>query len=262
MQIGICIPPTELPTLPTPPDFIDYIEGHVQQFLLPEREEEAFELHLEALRAGGKSMPACNSLFPPDLKTSGPAVDEARIDAYIATAFRRAHVAGISLVVFGSGAARLAPPGFATVRAFEQYVGALRRFAPVAAQYGITILVEPLQQGECNVINTIREGAEAVRRADHGSVRLLVDLFHMLRNGESPHDITDLGPLIRHAHVAENKDRAAPGVHGEDFRPFLRALRAGGYNRRLTIEAVWTDLPRQVQPAVAELRRQLADAGY
>ena len=41
-------------------------------------------------------------------------------------------------------------------------------------------------------------------------VKLLVDLYHMLRNGESPDDILKVGPLIRHAHLAENKDRAAP----------------------------------------------------
>src|SRR5690606_16806840 len=83
MQIGICVPPTELQKLPTPPDYIDYIEGHVQQFLLPEEPEAAFQPQLEALRACGKTMPACNSLFPPELKTSGPDVDLARIDAYI-----------------------------------------------------------------------------------------------------------------------------------------------------------------------------------
>ena len=33
-------------------------------------------------------------------------------------------------------------------------------------------------------------------------------------------------------------------------------------NDRLALEPTWTDLPRQLGPALAELRRQLADAGY
>ena len=107
-----------------------------------------------------------------------------------------------------------------------------------------------------------RAVAEAVRRANHPAVKLLVDLFHMLRNGESPDDILKVGPLIRHAHLAENNDRAAPGVNGEDFRPFLRALRKVGYNDRLALEPIWTDLPNQLAPALREVRRQLADAGY
>ena len=84
----------------------------------------------------------------------------------------------------------------------------------------------------------------------------------MLRNDESPDDIVKVGPLIRHAHLAENKDRAAPGVHREDFRPFLRALNRARYHGALTIEAIWSDLAQQIGPALIEVRTQLADAGY
>ena len=49
------------------------------------------------------------------------------------------------------------------------------------------------------------EGAEAVQRTNTPAVKLLVDIFHMLRNGESPDDILKVGPLIRHAHLAENR---------------------------------------------------------
>ena len=168
----------------------------------------------------------------------------------------------MTLIVFGSAGARMVPEGFSTAKAFEQYVDILRQFGPLAEENGVTIVVEPLNRGECNLVNTVLEGAEAVQRANLPSVKLLVDLFHMLRNGESPDDIIKVGPLIRHAHLAENKDRAAPGTHGDDFRPFLRALRRAGYNQRLALEPIWTDLPRQIGPALQELRKQLADAGY
>lgn len=111
-------------------------------------------------------------------------------------------------------------------------------------------------------VNTVLEGAEAVRRANTSSVKLSVDIFHMLRNGESPDDIVKVGPLIRHAPIAENRDRAAPGVNRENLRPFLRALRRSGDNEGLALEPTWTDLGSQLAPALAELRRQLADSGY
>ena len=156
----------------------------------------------------------------------------------------------------------MVPEGFSQATAFEQYVDLLKQFGPLAEEQGVTIVVEPLNRGECNLVNTIIEGAEAVRRANQPAVKLLVDIFHMLRNGESPDDILKVGPLIHHAHVAENKDRAAPGTYGDDFRPFFRALHRVGYNKRMALEPIWTDLPRQVGPALAELRRQLKDAGY
>jgi sugar phosphate isomerase/epimerase len=261
MQIGFCTDPATLASLPARPA-CDFIEGHVVNFLTPEAPDADFALRAAALRACGFPMPAANVLLPAALKCSGPDIDYARLDRYAHTVFRRAKEIGMTLIVFGSAGARMVPEGFPVTKAFEQYVDILRQFAPLAEENGVTIVVEPLNRGECNLVNTILEGAEAVRRANHPAVKLLVDIFHMLRNGESPDDIVKVGPLIRHAHVAENNDRAAPGVNGDDFRPFLRALRRAGYNDRLALEPIWTDLPRQVGPALTELRKQLADAGY
>ncbi len=261
MQLGLCLDPATLATLPSPHPF-DFIEGHVQNFLKPESPTADFAPLAAALRASPRPMPAANCFLPATLKVVGPAVDSAALAHYTHTAFRRAREVGLSVIVFGSGGARQIPDGFSPARAFEQYVEALKLFAPLAHAQSITLVVEPLNRGECNLVNTIVEGDEAVRRADHPAVKLLVDLFHMLRNGESPDDILRVSP-IHHAHLAENKDRAAPGVNGEDFRPFLRALKKVGYNGRLTIECVWKTGPvHEAYPSLAALRAQLADAGY
>jgi sugar phosphate isomerase/epimerase len=261
MQLGFCTDPATLAALPFRPE-CDFIEGHVVNFLLPESPDAAFAPHAAALRGCGFPMPAANVLLPATLKCSGPDLDYERLDRYAHTVFRRCREIGMTRIVFGSAGARIVPEGFPVARAFEQYVDLLRQFAPLAEEQGVMIVVEPLNRGECNLINTVREGAEAVRRANHPAVKLLVDLFHMLRNGESPDDLLAVGPLIRHAHLAENRDRAAPGTHGEDFRPYLRALRRAGYNDRLALEPIWTDLPTQLAPALREVRQQLADAGY
>ena len=261
MQIGFCTDPATVTSLPARPD-CDFIEGHVVNFMTPEAPDAEFAPRAAAVKACGFPMPAANVLLPATLKCSGPDIDYERLERYGQTVFRRAKEIGMTLIVFGSAGARMVPEGFPINKAFEQYVDLLRQFGPIAEQNGVTIVVEPLNRGECNLVNTVLEGAEAVRRANTNGVKLLVDIFHMLRNGESPDDIVKVGPLIRHAHVAENKDRAAPGTHGDDFRPFLRALRRAGYNERLALEPIWTDLPRQIGPALAELRRQLADAGY
>ena len=260
MKLGFCTDPATLAALPFRPQ-CDFIEGHVVNFLTPEAPDADFALRAAALRASGYPMPAANVLLPAVLKCSGPDIDYARLDRYAHTVFRRCKEIGMTLIVFGSAGARMVPDGFPIAKAFEQYVDILRQFAPLAAENGVTIVVEPLNRGECNLVNTVLEGAEAVRRANHPAVKLLVDLFHMLRNGESPDDILKVGPLIRHAHLAENKDRAAPGIHGEDFRPFLRALHRVGYNDHLALEPNWTDLPHQLAPALQEVRRQLADSG-
>ena len=262
MQIGICADPATLATLP-PLAGHDFVEGFTQEVLVPEKSDEEFAVRAAALRHSGQMMPASNRFLPADLKVVGPAVDANRLDRFAATTFRRAREVGMNLIVFGSAGARMVPEGFPMARAFDQYVEALRRFGPLADAHGVTLLVEPLNRGECNLVNTLREGAEAARRADSPAVKLLVDIFHMLRNGESPDDISrpDVAPLIRHAHVAENRDRAAPGTHGEDFRPFFRALRHAGYDSRLTIEADWKNFPSEAGRSIVALRSQLGESG-
>jgi sugar phosphate isomerase/epimerase len=261
MQLGICADTATLSRLAPAPG-IDFLEGFTQELLEPEVPDEQRTRRAGPLLAQGFTLPASNRFLPAALKVVGPDVDYARLDRYAAACFRRAKEIDMTLIVFGSAGARMIPAGFSAATAFEQYVDVLRQFGPLAEEQGVTLLVEPLNRGECNCVNTILEGAEAVRRANTNGVKLLVDIFHMLRNGESPDDIVKVGPLIRHAHMAENKDRAAPGVHGENLRPFYRALRRAGYNDRLTIEADWTDFPAQVAPALAALRGQLRDAGY
>ena len=261
MQIGFCTDPATLATLPARPA-CDFIEGHVVNFLTPEAPDADFAPRAAAVKACGYPMPAANVLLPAALKVTGPEIDYARLDRYATNVFRRSKEIGITLIVFGSAGARMIPEGFSATKAFEQYVDVLKQFGPLAEENGVTLVVEPLNRVECNLVNTILEGAEAVRRANTNGVKLLVDIFHMLRNGESPDDIEKVGPLIRHAHVAEDKDRAAPSVNGEDLRPFYRALHRAGYRDRLTIEAVWTDLPNQLGPALEKLRGDLKDVGY
>lgn len=261
MDLGLCLPSlAPLQSWRDPP--IDYVEGHVQNFLQPARPEAEFRRALRGLRATGLKMPAANCFLPPDLKVTGPAVDEKRLVRYARVAFRRAQAAGIRFIIFGSAGARQVPAGWSRAVGFEQYVAALRLLGPLAAQYGVTVLVESLERGECNLVNTLLEGAVAVARAGQPRVRLLVDFFHMLRNDESPDDIVKAGKWIRHAHLAERAERTAPGVRGDDFRPFLRALRQIDYRGRLSLECNLRDLAAEVPAALDALRGQLADSGF
>ena len=261
MQLGLCAHPADLTSFKELP--FDFIEGHVQNFLKPEALETEFAASAAAMRGSPRPMPSANCFLPADLKVTGPVVDQARLARYTETTFARAKSIGLTTIVFGSAGARQVPEGWSAMRGFEQYVEALKIVAPIAKKHGVTVVVEPLNRGECNLVNTIDEGAEAVQRCNHAHVRLLVDIFHMLRNDENPAPIERHANLIVHAHVAEKEKRSRPGEMGDDFRPFLRALKKAVRCQRLAIECVWTE-PMAVGaiPALIELRRQLADAGY
>lgn len=261
MKLGLCAHPADLAPYPEVP--FDFIEASVQRFLMPEASAADFAPLAKSARQLSRPLVSANAFLPNDLKVAGPEADFARLASYADTAFARAQAVGMDTIIFGSGGARQVPEGWATAKGFEQYVEGLRICGPLAEKHGITLVVEPLNRAECNLVNTVEEGAEAVRRAGHPRVRLLVDFFHLRRNGESPDSIERHAELITHAHLAENGERAQPGRRGDDFRPYLRALRRASHCRRLTFECAWMpDLQTAMAASVNTVRRQLADAGY
>ena len=255
MKIGVCIDP--LATLSWSSLPCDYVEANVQVFLKPEACESEFAAEVEKLAAWNGHIAAANCFLPADLKVTGPAVDPGRLARYADTAFRRAAQVGMRLVVFGSGGARHVPEGWPLAEGFEQLVRALEVCAPLAAKHGVILVLEPLNRAECNLVNTVLEGAAAVARVNHPHVGLLVDFFHMMRNGESPDDIVKVGPWIAHAHAAEKRDRTAPGMAGDDFGAFLVALKRAGYAGSLSIEGnLGTNPVAAITRAVEVLRAQ------
>ena len=69
--------------------------------------------------------------------------------------------------------------------AFSRLVSVSRRIiASIASGNGITVLVEPLRRGECNIINTVEEGAGLCEAVDDQSFSLMADIYHMESNGE------------------------------------------------------------------------------
>jgi sugar phosphate isomerase/epimerase len=235
----------------------DYIEEGVRRFLVPERSREEFDRRLETARSSGIRIRACNSFLPGSLKSTGPEADLDGILLYSETAFHRASEAGVKYIVFGSSGSRRIPDGFDRGHAREQFLHLLDLMGPLAADYGVTVAIEPLQKSECNFINTVTEGAAIVRAVNHPGIRLLADIFHMMREDEGPDAILGASDLIVHLHIAEKAERTPPGTAGDDFTPYFRALKEIGYNGLLSIECRWDDMSTQLPRAIRTVRNQL-----
>jgi len=240
---------------------VDFLEENVQGFLVPEAPEDEFAPKLEAASASPVPVTVANCFLPGGIKCVGPQVDAARILRYAETAFRRAEAVGIRTIVFGSCTSRSLAEGVHREDAVVQLAELMRLLGPRAEARGIVITIEPLNSGECNFINSLAEGAELVERSSHPSVRLLADFYHMARDKEPPGEIVRYGPLIVHAHVAEAERRTRPGLMGDDFRPYLRALVNAGRCGALSIESGWENLAEECAASVRLLREQIAEAG-
>lgn len=187
----------------------------------------------------GLPCPTSNNFFPTYFRLTGPEVDRDAVMDYARRALKRAEELGVRYQVFGSGPAKNVPEGFPMEEGYRQVVRLLQQVAPVARAHGVTIVIEPLRKAECNLINTFAEGVQLARDVDDPNVRVLVDFYHLTEEAEPVQHLLDDGrEFLRHVHFANPNGRVFPARGDEaDYRPFIDALNAVGYDLHVSCEA-------------------------
>jgi len=254
MRLGCCAPIAQIGAVQDAG--FDYIEGRVVGDLKPLEERSEFEKTL--LAASGASIKAevFNIFLPRDLKVTGDDVNMDRLMRYVESAMYRAAEIGAEIIVFGSGGSRSVPEGFPRERALEQLREFLRAAAPVAERHGIKIALEPLRREECNIINTVAEADELSKSVGCDAVGALADLYHMAANGEPMDAVIKAGSNLIHVHTAEPVSRSAPQRGTVLHAEFFRALKAAGYDSRISLECRWNDFASEAPAAVRFLKEE------
>jgi sugar phosphate isomerase/epimerase len=235
-----------------------YIVENVVKYFSPLTVDEAtFEKNLAAFSAIKTKIYALNVFMPGDMKLVGPDVNEAAIVDYARGVFARCQRANIDMVIWGSGGARRVPDGYDKVKAREQFIAVARKVAVVAKEYRIRLALENLNSTETNFINTVDDALKIVKDVNHPNFRLCVDIYHMLMENEPPAIIERTGDYLIHCDIAEREGRAAPGVHGQDFTPYLRALKKVRYRKLIVLECRWNKVETEISQGRTELLRQL-----
>jgi sugar phosphate isomerase/epimerase len=261
MKLGVCADPTAAPVLAEAG--FEFLELHVQNHLKTTVEDEAaFPPELARMQASVLPCVAANCFLPGNLKVTGPDVNRNALASYAEVVFQRAAQAGMDTIVFGSGGARRIPDDFERDIAWQQLVEFGQLIGPLAGRYGVVVVVEPLNQRECNVLTGVAESGRYVEDVNHPNVRLLVDAYHWLQDDNDYDAIVTYGPLLRHVHIATVTNRRAPGVEACDFTDFFRALKESGYDGRISIESGWTDMAAEAPVAFDTLHHLVREAGW
>jgi len=231
----------------------DFLEAHVQNFLMP-----ADPLWQKPLDPQTLPIPiaAYNCFFPADLKITGPNVDMNRLKVYAVRACKRANEMGSSVIVLGSGGARNIPDGWPREKGEEQLIEAMRLIGPLAKMSSLTVAMEPLHTGESNILNSVAEGMDYLRRARTAGVTILADFYHMALENEPMDALDGTARLLSHVHIAEPQGRVAPRPGSTNLRPFFAKLKAIGYDKRISLECSWEDLKRQAAPTLKYVRAE------
>ncbi|MDR0796168.1 MAG: sugar phosphate isomerase/epimerase [Tannerella sp.] len=235
-----------------------YVEIGINNFLMPEKDDTAFAANLKSASESVLPALAANSFFPGDLKLVGPDADPERAIRFAEIAMQRAKQIGTKTFVLGSGGARRIPDGFDSEKATGQFIDLCKQIALLGAKYDVVVVIEPLRKQETNFINTVRQGTAIARAVNHPNLCVLADFYHMLCEDEDAQAIVEAGNLLHHCHIAEKAERTAPGVKGDDFTSYFKALQDINYQGRISIECGWKNFNEEVAPAVAEMKRQIS----
>ena len=233
-----------------------HLELSVTEDLMPARSEEDFVKHLAVLKKLNIRCHQMNGFIHPSIKMVGPDVSLDKVLSWAQTAFARAERAGVNYITIGAGRPRKIPEGFEPARARAQLSAIFTQLLPMANDHGVTLAMENLNSGETNLGNTLIECLEIVEAAG-SKMKLTADIFHMMRESEAPASLIKAAPRLAHCHVAECEKRTPPGTAGDDFRPYLHALRDIKYRGAFSFECGWGAGRASLAQAIAAFREQL-----
>lgn len=236
-----------------------FVEESVSRFLLPEEGDAIYTQNRQQLEVSSFPIRSYIYFFPGNLKSVGPELHHEAILQRADLALKRAKECGSKIIVFGSGGSRAIPEGFDRAKAKAQHIDLCQKMAPLAEKYGVTLAVEPLNRSETNFINSLAEGVEIIQAVNNPWFKLQCDIYHMLKEDEPPQEIVKYGRYIVHCHLAEKQKRTAPGVAGDDFRPYFRALKKINYQGGLSLECNWSNFNQEVRQGFAVVKKQLSE---
>lgn len=256
--LGICSSPNRAEKLKEAG--FEFIECGVAGTFKPETPDADFAPEIDKLKVCALPIRSCNGFIPGKFRLTGPDTTHNEALEYAFTACRRADAVGIPYIVLGSGAARKIPEGFDAETAKGQFVDFCQKLGERIKDLKVTIVLEPLNKGETNLLNSVTEGTSYVDAIKHPRIQLLADFYHMLREDEGPDAIRKAGGRILHCHIAELEGRKAPGTKGEDLSGYFKALKDINYSGGVSCECGWPkeNVEEAWKKAVEIMRSQMA----
>lgn len=193
-----------------------------------------------------------------DLALFGDDAGRDEMLAYLGRIFDVGQSLGAGPLVFGSPKNRLAG-GLDRDEAMQVAEVFFRRAGQMAESVGVVLCIEPNPpQYGCDFVNTLREGAELVRRVNTPGFRLHLDASSLILNEEPVEEAVESAfDCIAHFHISD-PFLAVPAAHEEWHRRIAATLCHLRYDGQAAIEMrEHTDPPplEAVRRAVAFARR-------
>lgn len=118
------------------------------------------------------------------------------------------------------------------------FVEGLHEYVKMAEDFGVTLLLEPINRYEINFINRVDEALPILDEVPSPNLKLLLDAFHMnIEEASIPRAIRAAGDKIGHFHFVDS-NRWPPGYGHTDLKEVVGELTKIGYEGFLGVEAI------------------------
>jgi sugar phosphate isomerase/epimerase len=126
--------------------------------------------------------------------------------------------------------------GISRERAAANLEEGLRALADFTAESNCTILLESLSPDQTDVINSMAEAEESIRRIGRPAIQGIFDFHNCADESDSWEELIEKHyPVIRHVHLNE-VNRSWPGTGSSDFLPAFKKLAQKGYDGWISLE--------------------------
>ncbi len=231
----------------------DYVEA-VGSLVADMSGQELLQLK-ERVAADGLPFTACAVPLPAEVRVTERGFNLYAWMEHLKRTTHRMADLGCKKLLWSDGRARVLPVEGELAGLKEQVLQFLFLLCEVAANYQITVLVEPLDPRRTNFLNSMQEVGEFLPRVGKQNLSSLISLRELEPIGLPIARLADHRGLLQYVHIenprAHEGARVCPRPSdGCDYRPFLRALKATGYNGEI-------GLPSDADAAALAYCRQL-----
>ncbi len=237
IPIGMCLSPDSVPALA--PGY-DYLEFGVSSTLSPLTSDADFAPEMAKIKALKPVVGAFNLFVPGDIRVTGPEIDQCKVERYVESAIKRVQDVGADIIVFGSGGARKVAEGYNRIKAWDELIAFCNLVADKAAGTGVTVVIEPLNMKECNILTSYAEGVELAKEVKRDEIKVLADIFHFMMDGEPLEDIVKGADWLYHVHLADT-GRLYPGSGSYPNKELFDILHDIDYKGKASVECRWGD---------------------
>lgn len=219
-------------------DGFDFVQAAAD--LAPGLSDDQVLRRKDLVRAGGPPFAVCGVPLPAGVRVTQVGFNLYHWTEHAKGALRRMADLGCRKLVWSEGRARVLPVEGEVAVLKEQALQFLFMLCEAAGAFGITVLVEPLGPRRANFLNSMKEVGELFSRVGKDNLSCAVSLRELESIGLSLPRMHDHRQLIGHVQMenpqsAEGERRCPRPDDGQDYRPFLKELKAIGYTGLISL---------------------------